>query len=295
MADHLDAGERDVKRVKTDKDEMNKAYMNQILEFMQDEHGISYGYDHDMDSIPELNLVKQELIVGKKEYDSLRENLKGVKDGFSNLAIRLSEQWKDNKYIAGRLCIGSEIWRLGYRVNELENAYTDAFILASNIIKELKNIVNDPDVNKKWEIVDLDQKNELLIFVKEGLTDCVRLIRFCNVQKHALFFHLNEIKNALNHENFNEIIENWKKTTHERATSLSKIGLVIDKLSGKRTFKRVTEDEHVQIRREFNKYLYCWHIYFNDWKMRAYRGIEEFELDQVCIIVKKKTFLFYLL
>lgn len=190
-----------------------------------------------------------------------------IQNYFAEL-IRFGGQWRAAKYKADRLNIGAEISRIGLCVNALSNLYAEAFGLAANIIKELKEIVNEADPNKKWENVYSDDKEELITFAKDGLIACTKLLGFCNDQRQAISLDLDRIEISLDSHNIEEIIENWKKTKNERFESLTQIKLVIDKLAGRRVAKAIFEDKHADCRKEFNVYFNGWYIF--DWKRRAY-------------------------
>lgn len=266
MADHLHDEERETKKIKTDKQEIDNTYIHQILEFVQDENGSTFGFDIDINSIPDLNQIKEDLLLGKKEYDLIQTDLNNTKDAFLNLEIRFAGEWK--RSTTNALNLGNEINNIALRVNRLNSVYADAFGLASNMLKELKSILNESDSNKNWENVDLDNKIELLAFVKNGLIVCTKLLGFCNDQKQTLWHFLNEIKNSLDNQEFEEIFENWNRLRSERTEELRQIALKIDKLMGKKVVMALFEDKYCECRKEFNKYSNDW--YFIDWKKRAY-------------------------
>lgn len=175
---------------------------------------------------------------------------------------------KDVKYKATRLNIGAEISRVDICVNEISNLYAEAFGLAANIIKELKDIVNESDPNKSWKNVNNNDKNALLIFAKDGLNACTKLLGLCNYQAKAISHNLHEIKSSLDCQEIEKLIKNWEKLKNERFENFIQIKLVIDKLAGKMVAKTIVENKHADCRKEFDIYFNNWFIF--DWKLRAY-------------------------
>lgn len=246
---------------------------------MQDEHGLKYGFDNDMDSINDLNKVKQDLLVGKREYDSIRFDLKDVNDAFLELCDGFPEQRSDTKLRFGKLNMGYEISRIVLVVNALGNVYADAFGLASNIITELEEIVNESEPNKKWDNLDHYNKNELLTFAKEGLIACTNLLGLCNDLKQTLSHDLNDIRFATYNKDIEELIVNWINQKSVRSVNMKQIKLAIEKLSGKRIVKQIFEDGHAVCRYEFNRYFNGYFI--DEWKNRAYQNEGKFHLMNV--------------
>lgn len=259
-------GERKKKRIKTTKEEIDNAYMNQILEFVHDKNGSIFGPDHQISHI-ELNKMKQGLLMGKKEYDSVRKDLKDVKDTYSLLNMRFLEQFIDMNI--DTLDIGAEIFRIGLQVNALGNVYADAFGLAANIIKELKEIVNESNPYKKWENVEPNKKRELLKFAKDGIIACTKLLGCCNEQKQMISQALNVIEKSFDHQDVEKMIENWNNWFFEQSEHFKQIDTVIDKLSRKVIVQPSYEDRDTECRIEFNKYFNG--RFLMDWKNRAYQ------------------------
>lgn len=266
-ANQTNGGERKKNRIRTDKDDIDNTYMNQILEFVHDKNGLIFGSNHNIISILELNKLKQGLVLGKKEYDSVRKNLQSVKETHSEFSIRFSEQWRDMNIDI--LNIGAEIFRIGSQINALGNVYADAFGLAANIIKEIKDIKNESNPNKKWENVDSNKKRELLKFTKNGMIACTKLLELCNEQKQLISQALNEIKESFDHQDVEKMIEVWNDWFFEQSEQFKQIDDVIDKLSRRVIVQSENEDKPTECRIEFNKYFNG--RYLVEWKNQAYQ------------------------
>lgn len=76
---------REAKRIKIDKEEIDNAYINQISEFVLDEHGSTFGYDQQTNFLFKLNKIKRALLAGKNEYDLIRIDLNNTKGLYHKL------------------------------------------------------------------------------------------------------------------------------------------------------------------------------------------------------------------
>lgn len=256
------------------------------MEFVQDENGVACEFDYEINLISDLNKIKRDLLAGKKEYDLMQVDQQNAKDAFSIFSNRFPGQYIDMPSVFFyKANIGLEISRISLQVNALSDIYANVFGLASIIIKELKEIVGELDPNKKWENVNIDAKEELLTFAKNGLIACTNILGICNDQKEIMSHDFNEIKDCFNNQKLEEIIDVWKKYRAERTKNLIQIKSEIYKMSGRKAFRQSNGSKWATFQKEFIKYLNGWYVYFNEWKMRTYDGVTQLELNQVRKII----------
>lgn len=217
---------------------------------------------------------KNDLNAAINEYNSMLNHLVEARKSFSKLNSKIPKPL-DREYITLKHGIGKQLIEVKKRINDIAEVYEDVIEFATNIIKELNGIVIE-EKNLKWEIVDSNNKNELLEMVYIRLIACTRLIGFCNHLNQELSTDLIEVKDifANSDRQIGLIIENLRKIKSSLSSKIMQTKSALDKLT-QYVVVDLTKIDDEYGRYEFNKWLHSWRNDIINWKLRAYRGIDK--------------------
>lgn len=216
--------------------------------------------------------IKDDIVAAIDEYETMYNELAEAKKAFSELGTEFPELFRNREYNKLRGSVRMRLSGFESRINELAGVYETAVGFATNIIEELREIVLQEE-NQPWDIVDLEQKKELLEMTIIRLMGCTHLLRFCNDIKQKILTIFDEIKNLfIKSQNQCELfMKNMKELANNLSEKTKEIQPVINRLRARKTL--VTKGKDIYGRFQLNKWVDSWKNDITNWKMHAYRGI----------------------